>query len=391
MNRLEKRSFYSFLGLYIFTSVVFVLVSGYLYYDSKREMYEKENYYRMEHLADSIAGRIIHAHMQHTPFRMPPIPEDIAVALVSKRKTTIRNRIPLDSFPDKAGFYQNDFYTLLVSDAARRHLDIDKIVLYSETLPRTLHALRVRVVSLFGVVLVVIILVAWILSKLFLRPIRERVAQIERFVKDIAHELNTPVSALRMSTERMLAETRCDTKRLRYISVSTRQLYDIYRSLAYLNFERDLPSERPSDLAEALRKAVAYYSPLAEMKHIVIDLTVDSDATCRIPENRLALLFGNLIGNAIKYSPSQAHIAISLHGIRFRIADRGIGIDKARQKEIFESYVRGTDYSGGFGIGLSVVRRICDNYDIALSLASEKGEGTTFTLDFRGCDNASSS
>lgn len=385
MNRLEKRSFYSFLGLYIISSVVFVLISGYLYYDSKREMYEKEHYYRMERLADSIAGAIIRAHMQGTPFRIPSLPSDIALALVSKKQTQTYNRMPVKPFPNKTGYYLREGYTLLVSDAPQGHLGVDKIVLYSESLPKALQSLRLRVMLLFSALFVVIVLVAWILSKLFLRPVRERIAQIERFVKDIAHELNTPVSALRMSTERMLTEGGCDAKRLRHISVSTKQLYDIYRSLTYLNFERDTPSTEKSDLAEALRNAVAYYTPLAEMKHIRFDIVIESTMKCTVPENRLSLLFGNLIGNAIKYSPSHSHIEIRLDKNRFRIADNGIGIDRAHQKEIFKSYVRGTEYSGGFGIGLSVVRRICDNYGIDLALSSDKGKGTTFTLHFRRC------
>jgi len=65
-----------------------------------------------------------------------------------------------------------------------------------------------------------------------------------------------------------------------------------------------------------------------------------------------------------------------------RIEDEGIGIDKSKQKEIFTKFKRATAYSGGFGVGLSIVKSICDMYGIILSLKSTLNVGTTFTLDF---------
>ncbi|RLA58174.1 MAG: sensor histidine kinase, partial [Epsilonproteobacteria bacterium] len=66
----------------------------------------------------------------------------------------------------------------------------------------------------------------------------------------------------------------------------------------------------------------------------------------------------------------------------FRIIDEGIGIEESKQKEIFEKFKRGTDYSGGFGVGLSIVKSICDEYGIKIDLKSVIKKGTEFKLIF---------
>jgi len=67
----------------------------------------------------------------------------------------------------------------------------------------------------------------------------------------------------------------------------------------------------------------------------------------------------------------------------FTIADEGIGIEKQKQEEIFEKFKRGTAYSGGFGVGLSIVKSICDEYDIRIELKSTLDKGTEFKLFFQ--------
>jgi len=126
---------------------------------------------------------------------------------------------------------------------------------------------------------------------------------------------------------------------------------------------------------------VAYYTPLAEIKRI--DFKVDAEgSSCVIPKAQLTLLLGNLIGNAIKYSSPRSAISIVLKDRVLEISDEGIGIEKEKQKEIFEKFRRGTDYSGGFGVGLNIVKSICDSYGITVELDSTLGKGSTFRLRF---------
>ena len=82
-----------------------------------------------------------------------------------------------------------------------------------------------------------IIVIAVFLSYIFLKPLKEKMQEIEDFVKDTTHELNTPITAIMMSTSRLKAKKDYDEKTVKNISISTKQLYDIYASLSFLSFD----------------------------------------------------------------------------------------------------------------------------------------------------------
>ena len=184
-----------------------------------------------------------------------------------------------------------------------------------------------------------------------------------------------------MATSQALKQESYTQKTLKNISISTKQLYDIYSSLTYLNFSSAKEEGAVINIAESLQKSIVYYQPLCESKRITMDAELEKHIFT-IPEAQLQLLFGNLIGNAIKYSPRGSTITLQLKEGIFSIKDEGIGIDRDKQKEIFKRFKRGTEYSGGFGVGLSIVKSICDEYGIEIELDSVLNEGTEFRLRF---------
>ncbi len=383
MNELERRSFYSFLGLYILSSLLFISLIGFWYYTAQKHALENEVHYKLEHLADKKAGELIMRHMHGTPMAPVKVPKGIEMALVDTTSKVVEGRLLLPNLPLKPGYFTKDGYNILISDAPKEHMNIAYVIVQTNLLSKALSSLKQRVLLGMGIVFLLVIAIAWILSKIFLRPVQQRVAQIERFINDITHELNTPISSLSMSTEQALKTGNCTPRMLKNISVSTRQLYDIYRSLTYLNFNTPQPAHEAIDIKSVLEESVEYYRPLAEIKRITLELKA-SPLSCVIPKTELGLLFGNLIGNAIKYSPPNSTVILRLEGHTFTIEDSGIGINAKKQKDIFKKFTRGTGYSGGFGVGLSIVKSICDEYGIELKLDSKEGEGTKFTLLFKG-------
>lgn len=94
------------------------------------------------------------------------------------------------------------------------------------------------------------------------------------------------------------------------------------------------------------------------------------------------MLFGNLINNAIKYSHPSSQIDIIFKDKVFSIEDYGIGIDKDKLSKIYETYNRETDYAGGFGIGLSIVKKISQEYGLRLEVKSALDKGSCFSVTF---------
>jgi len=381
MNDLEKRSFYSFLGLYIVSSFLFLTLIGYWYYTAQKNALENEMHYKLQHITDVKSGDVIMAHMKGKAPKKMKLPKDISLVLVDTQNKIVEGTLILDSIPTKVGYFHTKGYEIFVSDAPREHLGIKYVIAQSKALETLLSQLQQRVITVMLFVAMVLAIIAWLLSKLFMRPVHQKVEQIERFINDVTHELNTPITSLSMSSSQALKAGECTEKTLKNISISTKQLYDIYRSLTYLNFSSKEEIVEPLDMSQTLEKSVAYYQPLAEIKRIEFEVALEK-MMFAMPEAKATLLFGNLIGNAIKYSSPKSTIKISLKAHTLMIEDEGIGIDESKQKEIFEKFKRGTEYSGGFGVGLSIVKSICDEYGIHIELESEVGKGTKFTLTF---------
>ena len=381
MNSLEKKSFYSFLALYSISSFVFIALSGYWYYTAQKSMFESNHHYKLQHIADTISEEIIHAHMEGKKLQLPELDAEVSLALIDVDDTVSHGSIMGDFFPRKAEFFEHGEYSVFVSDSPQQHLNIKFVMVQSKALFEEVRGLKQTVLGVVFLVIMIMIALAWILSKLFMRPLHQKIEQIEGFVHDTAHELNTPITALSMSVSRALKKQGYDEKILRNISISTKQLFDIYSALSYISFESKHKASDPIDVSLVLNKSVAYYKELSESKKVEIHVETEP-FMFEIDEAKLSMLFGNLISNAIKYSMPNSKIELRLKEGVFSIQDEGIGIEEEKLAQIFERYNRQTEYAGGFGIGLSIVKKVSQEYGIGIDVRSEKGKGTCFTLRF---------
>lgn len=369
LNNIEKKSFYSFLLLYLSSSFVFVLLSGFWYYSAQKNSLESMTYYKLQHYADNISGLVINAHMLDKKLTLPKLEEGYSYKLI---------RVD-DKDNYELGYYEKEAQKVLVSSSTQEHLMIKYVVVSTNTYQQNLKTLQRDVITITVSVFILIIFISWFLSKLFMRPIHEKMNQIEQFIQDISHELNTPITALSMSAKRALQKKVYDPKILLNISISTKQLYRIYKSLAYLNFSSQEQVSSKLEIKPLLEQTIQYYKELLEAKNINV-LTELQDANIVAVESRIELLFSNLLANAIKYSMPNTQITIKLKENFFSIEDQGIGIESQKIDEIFKLYERNSALAGGFGIGLNIVKKICNEFRIAIEVKSKIDEGSCFIL-----------
>ncbi len=369
MNNLEKKSFSSFLSLYLGSSLIFVLLSGYWYYSAQKNSLENTTYYKLQHLADTISSLVINAHMMQTNLKLPTTEDGFTYELIPSKEKKIYTE----------NYFEKDAFKILVSTAPQEHLSIEYVVVKTDNFHKDLKRLKKNIFATMIVVFLIICIISWLLSKLFMRPIREKMTQIEQFMQDISHELNTPITALKMSSKRALQKKAYDENILTNISISTKQLYSIYQSLAYLNFSSQEQEAESLNLKPILEQSIEYYSELTIAKNIYIKTDI-KNSQLRAVESRVELLFSNLISNAIKYSMPNTSITITLKENFFSIDDEGVGITEDKLKEIFKLYKRASNLAGGFGIGLSIVKQICDEYNINIKIHSQLEKGSSFIL-----------
>ena len=370
MNELEKRSFYSFLTLYLLSSALFIVLLGYWYYTSQKNALENETYYKLTHFADSLSASIISAQMKGTTLTLP-------------NDTQFEYKlIPLTEAQQfQEGYFEQNGYKVLISSAPQEHLGIKYVLVKTNSYFQQLHTLQKTVLWVMELSFGIIGIISYFLAKLFMKPLHYRVLQIEDFLRDLTHELNTPITALKMSASRALKKEVYDKKILTNISISTKQLESIYKSLTFLNFKTKMQEDEQLNLKNILEEVISFYKELLDGKQITLQTHLE-DVERTISPTKAYLLFSNLLSNAIKYSMPSSTITLTLNKEQFIIQDEGMGIEQEKLEKIFALYERSSDVAGGFGVGLSIVKQICDEYNIAITVDSKPQKGTTFRLDF---------
>jgi two-component system sensor histidine kinase SenX3 len=222
-----------------------------------------------------------------------------------------------------------------------------------------------------------------------------RVEEVRRdFVANVGHELKTPVGALALLAEavqgaaddpeavqRFADRMRHEADRLARL---VRELIDLSR----LQGAEPLPELVPVTVGTVVAEAVDRTRAAAAAKDIQLAVAVQPGLVVRGVEAQLATALTNLLANAVAYSPSGTTIAV---GARVRsgfaeiaVTDSGIGIPRSDRSRVFERFYR-VDQSrasatGGTGLGLAIVKHVASNHGGAVTVWSEEGLGSTFTL-----------
>jgi two-component system phosphate regulon sensor histidine kinase PhoR len=225
------------------------------------------------------------------------------------------------------------------------------------------------------------------------------VRQAERarrdFVANVSHELRTPVTAVVGYAESLL-EDRAELPpwslpMIEAIDRNARRLGALIEDVLHLSKiearQADLRLER-EPLRPVVSQAIARFEHAARAREIVVALADGPEVEARINAEGLEHALGNLVDNAIKYSPPGGRVDVSISStvdaVRVTVADSGIGIDPVHHERVFERFYRvdpGRSRDvGGTGLGLALVKHLCLAMEAEVSLESKPGEGSRFTL-----------
>ena len=216
------------------------------------------------------------------------------------------------------------------------------------------------------------------------------------FLADVSHELRTPIAALRMNTELLqgqagedsatrrefLESSRVQLERLDWLAQNLLDLSKLESGLLALDL-------RPDDLRTTVESAVEQAEATARRRRVALSLELpDAPLRIRHDPQRIGQVVGNLVGNALKFTPSGGHVTVALRphreGALLEVADSGVGIDAAELPHIFERFYRGSSASeargSGSGLGLAIVKSIVDMHGGRISVESRVGRGSTFSV-----------
>ncbi|MEO8507511.1 MAG: ATP-binding protein [Betaproteobacteria bacterium] len=236
------------------------------------------------------------------------------------------------------------------------------------------------------------------LNHLFER-VGQSLARERRFTADAAHELRTPIAALRTQAQVALGAT-TDAERakalLKVVAGCDRaaRLVDQMLTLARLDPAQPERQATPCNLAAILRASLADAAPNAIERAIDIELAADDGCVVSGDPALLAILARNLVDNAVRYGESGTHVratvARDVGGVELRVADDGPGVPATEMDRLGERFYRQTGMEAtGSGLGLSIVRRIADVHGATVAFrAATAGTGLVVTVRFADDERA---
>lgn len=147
------------------------------------------------------------------------------------------------------------------------------------------------------------------------------------------------------------------------------------------------------DLGEQLRECLLSFESQWETKELEIEADIEEDVTVEADGQLLSLVWNNLLSNAIKFTDDGGKITVSLRTdgpmAIVKVADTGCGIDQETGKHIFEKFYQGdtSRATRGNGLGLALVRRVVEIVGGNISVESQVGRGSVFTIEIRRKQN----
>ncbi|HKL52804.1 MAG TPA: HAMP domain-containing sensor histidine kinase [Wenzhouxiangellaceae bacterium] len=197
--------------------------------------------------------------------------------------------------------------------------------------------------------------------------LNELVERDKAFNADVSHELRTPLAVISGATELLLAQPDLPAKtreRLLRIARAARQSTDTTTALLHLvRAERGSAGESSNqDVGQIVEQLVENYRPLIEGRDLMLTVRQAARLNVIAPEAVIAVVLGNLLGNAIRYT-QEGEVTVEVRTGEVRIVDTGPGIEPDELPHIFDRHFRGRGSGGkGSGLGLSIVKRLCDLY-----------------------------
>ncbi|NTU44359.1 MAG: HAMP domain-containing protein [Chlorobiaceae bacterium] len=219
----------------------------------------------------------------------------------------------------------------------------------------------------------------------------------KQFTSDASHELKTPLAAVKGTLEVLIRKPREREhyeSRVQFCLMELNRmarLIDQLLMLARNESSKMKPNIELLMLTPHLEDVIARIQPSAYEKNISITADLLDNVKVAADPAMLDMIFENILTNAIKYSPEGSSITLCTeqkeNTILCTVTDQGIGIPEEKLHAVFERFYRvdesRSSSTGGFGLGLSIVKKLADLQDIMVTLDSEKDRGTTFTLTFQ--------
>jgi signal transduction histidine kinase len=206
----------------------------------------------------------------------------------------------------------------------------------------------------------------------------------QEFTANASHELRTPLTAIETSCELLLTDPELSEKsraRVARMSEAAQRMEKQVKALLFLARAQALGELEPVVLADCVAEALEPYRGEMSRKGLALEVAVAEDAVLDLNPQALRFVLANLIRNAVDYT-ERGFVRVAYAARRLTVADSGRGISAEHLPRVFERFFRADGGADGVGLGLSIVKRICDHYGWRVEVRSTPAAGSTFSITF---------
>jgi len=221
----------------------------------------------------------------------------------------------------------------------------------------------------------------------FAHRLNEYMERERHFTRDASHELRSPLTVIQMASDVLLQGTSLGEPERRAVERIRRSARDMEElTAAFLLLARESETGLPTEtvcindvVATELERAL----PLAEGRPVALQIEARCSLTIDAPEKVLSVLIGNLLRNAVAYT-NEGRVRVEIQTDAVVIEDTGVGLPAGRIREMGQPFVRGPTGRPGYGVGLTIVRRLSDRFGWPVEFTSQAGVGTRVRIKFPG-------
>jgi len=383
-HQTEKQTLFRFLALYILLTVIIISVFSFIYFDLQKDLMLQQKKSTMQKYSKELIEDLKQLHINFDKTQIYPRNDKFDSAIFDNEKklifSTTETKLRLDEI-----LYLENGVIHLVNIPESYYLGAKYIIVKVKDDGEWLERTKKEIILFSSFTFLFMLIIGYILLRLFLKPMRDAITLLDEFIKDTTHELNTPVSTIVTNIE-MIDKSSLDEKLLKKIDridIGAKTISNIYQDLTYLTLGNEIISNNEDiDVEQLVLERVEYFTSLALAKKIKISTNIIGKTILYADKFKISKLLDNLLSNAIKYNKVGGDIIVSVKNREFSVEDTGIGILKSDISNIQERYKRFNKSSGGFGIGLSIVSSIVREYNLNIDITSKEKVGTKVIISW---------
>ena len=379
LTKTETRTLLGFSFLYSFLVLVILGVVSFLYYKFQKDLMLQEKRQILQNYSNELIYRLKDLHINIDKNDIYPRDDRFESAIYDSDKKKIFSTLKDSSVSLDDVIYVSGDSIHFIKEPESYYLGAKYVIVEIPDDKIWFESIKYKMIIYFSLAFSFMIIIGYFMLKLFLKPMRDALHLLDRFIKDTTHELNTPVTAIITNIE-MINKDLLDeklAKKINRIEIGAKTISNIYEDLTFVTLKNQILSNNEElNLSNILKQRVDFFKSIADMKKVEFKLYIKDDITIVCDVKKISKLIDNLLSNAIKYNKISGQIKVILTKNSLIIEDTGKGISKENLNRLFDRYSRFDKSVGGFGIGLNIVSLIAKEYNFKIEVESEVDIGT---------------